>query len=147
MKAQEIRDTYLSFFAELEQRFRAPGDFARAYVIAHEVGHHVQKLLGIADKVQELKEQSGESDANALQVRMELQEHVLRDLLRIGALAAGFCRPIASNQPIWPRRARSNRKGPTVPEIDAEQSAMIAQTVERLQSSIRGPEDLPGHPT
>jgi predicted metalloprotease len=59
----------LSFYDMLKRKFDAPGDFAQAYVIAHEVGHHVQKLLGIADKVQELKEQSDESDANALQVR------------------------------------------------------------------------------
>jgi uncharacterized protein len=67
----------LTFYDMLKRKFDAPGDFAQAYVIAHEVGHHVQKLLGIADKVQELKEQSGESDANALQVRMELQADCL----------------------------------------------------------------------
>jgi len=67
----------LSFYDMMKRRFDAPGDFAQAYVIAHEVGHHVQKLLGIADKVQELKEQSDERDANALQVRMELQADCL----------------------------------------------------------------------
>ena len=67
----------LSFYDQLKRRFDAPGDFAQAYVIAHEVGHHVQKLLGIADKVQELKGTFGESDANALQVRMELQADCL----------------------------------------------------------------------
>ena len=67
----------LSFYRDLQNRFGAPGDFAQAYVIAHEVGHHVQKLLGIGDKVQELKQQSDESDANALQVRMELQADCL----------------------------------------------------------------------
>jgi predicted metalloprotease len=67
----------LSFYDQLKQRFDAPGDFAQAYVIAHEVGHHVQKLLGIADKVQELKGTLDESDANALQVRMELQADCL----------------------------------------------------------------------
>lgn len=67
----------LSFYDLLKQRFDASGDFAQAYVIAHEVGHHVQKLLGIADKVQELKESSDETDANALQVRMELQADCL----------------------------------------------------------------------
>jgi len=63
----------LSFYDQLKRRFRAPGEFAQAYVIAHEVGHHVQKLMGIADKVQELKESSDQREANALQVRMELQ--------------------------------------------------------------------------
>jgi uncharacterized protein len=67
----------LSFYDELKRRFNAPGDFAQAYVIAHEVGHHVQKQLGIADKVQELKEQMDEREANALQVRMELQADCL----------------------------------------------------------------------
>jgi hypothetical protein len=67
----------LSFYDMMKRKFDAPGDFAQAYVIAHEVGHHVQKLLGIADKVQELKQSSDESDANALQVRMELQADCL----------------------------------------------------------------------
>ncbi len=63
----------LAFYRELRNRFHAPGDFAQAYVVAHEVGHHVQKLLGIADKVQRAKAQMRQKDANALQVRMELQ--------------------------------------------------------------------------
>lgn len=67
----------LSFFDELARRFKAPGDFAQAYVLAHEVGHHVQTLLGIADKVQQLKARFSERDANQLQVRMELQADCL----------------------------------------------------------------------
>jgi predicted metalloprotease len=63
----------LDFYRELKTRFRAPGDFAQAYVIAHEVGHHVQKLLGIADKVDSARRRMGKAEANALQVRMELQ--------------------------------------------------------------------------
>jgi predicted metalloprotease len=63
----------LDFYRELKNRFRAPGDFAQAYVVAHEVGHHVQKLLGIADKVEATKRRMGRSQGNALQVRMELQ--------------------------------------------------------------------------
>jgi hypothetical protein len=63
----------LSFFQELQQRFGAPGDFARAYVIAHEVGHHVQNLLGITDKVQTHSGQSDATARNALSVRLELQ--------------------------------------------------------------------------
>lgn len=63
----------LSFFYDLEQRFGAPGDFAQAYVIAHEVGHHVQNLLGIAEKVTRLQHRTSEREANALSVRMELQ--------------------------------------------------------------------------
>jgi uncharacterized protein len=63
----------LSFYRDLRDRFRAPGDFAQAYVIAHEVGHHVQNLLGIAEQVQKVRQQVGETEANALSVMMELQ--------------------------------------------------------------------------
>jgi predicted metalloprotease len=63
----------LSFFSVMSERLGAPGDFAQAYVIAHEVGHHVQNLLGIADKVQRLQRRVSESEGNALSVRMELQ--------------------------------------------------------------------------
>jgi predicted metalloprotease len=67
----------LAFYEELRRRFRAPGDFAQAYVIAHEVGHHVQTLLGIADKVQNAKARASERQANQIQVRMELQADCL----------------------------------------------------------------------
>jgi predicted metalloprotease len=67
----------LSFFKEMSQRLGAPGDFAQAYVIAHEVGHHVQNLLGIAEKVRQLQRQAGEAEGNALAVRMELQADCL----------------------------------------------------------------------
>ena len=64
----------LSFFEELQTRFRAPGDFAQAYVIAHEVGHHVQQLLGTSDKVTQLQQRArSEAQANDLSVRLELQ--------------------------------------------------------------------------
>lgn len=63
----------LSFFNELDRKLGAPGDFAQAYVIAHEVGHHVQNLLGIADQVQRASMRGGKAQANALSVRMELQ--------------------------------------------------------------------------
>ena len=61
------------FFDELQNRFHAAGDFAQAYVIAHEVGHHIQYLTGVADKVRRQQQQADEAGANALQVRMELQ--------------------------------------------------------------------------
>jgi uncharacterized protein len=69
------RQVYLDteFFDELHQRFGAPGDFAQAYVIAHEVGHHVQNLLGVSDRVQALRGRLDEADANRLSVRLELQ--------------------------------------------------------------------------
>jgi hypothetical protein len=61
------------FFRELERRFGAPGDFAQAYVLAHEVGHHVQTLIGTAEKVHAAQQRATEQEQNALQVRMELQ--------------------------------------------------------------------------
>ena len=63
----------LSFFRDLKQRHGAPGDFAQAYVIAHEVGHHVQNLLGISDKVRTAQRGLGKTEANALSVNLELQ--------------------------------------------------------------------------
>ena len=63
----------LDFYRELRTKFGAGGDFAQAYVISHEIGHHVQTLLGISDKVQRAKRRSSKRRANAIQVRMELQ--------------------------------------------------------------------------
>ena len=63
----------LSFFRELRSRFRSPGDFAQAYVIAHEVGHHIQELLGTMDRVNSLQQRTSEAQANQLSVRLELQ--------------------------------------------------------------------------
>jgi predicted metalloprotease len=63
----------LDFYRELKTRFGASGDFAQAYVIAHEIGHHVQKILGISDKVAAARQRAGEREANQLSVRLELQ--------------------------------------------------------------------------
>jgi uncharacterized protein len=63
----------LSFYEALRRRFEAPGDFAQAYVIAHEVGHHVQNLLGISDRVDAMQRRVPEAQANQLSVRLELQ--------------------------------------------------------------------------
>jgi predicted metalloprotease len=63
----------MSFYNDLSQRFGAPGDFAQAYVIAHEVGHHVQNLVGTAEKVHAAQQRAGKAAANELSVRMELQ--------------------------------------------------------------------------
>ena len=63
----------LSFYEELMLRFQAPGDFAQAYVIAHEVGHHVQHLLGISDRVDAMRGRVSQAEANQLSVRLELQ--------------------------------------------------------------------------
>ena len=86
----------LSFMDELRRRFRAPGDFAQAYVIAHEVGHHVQNLLGLSQQVQDAQARMGREEANAVSVRYELQADCLagvwanrakrRDILESGDL-------------------------------------------------------------
>ena len=91
----------LSFYDELKNRFNAPGDFAQAYVIAHEVGHHVQNLLGISDQVSRAQRVAGRSEANQLSVRLELQAdclagvwahhaHAARNLLRAGDVQEGL---------------------------------------------------------
>jgi predicted metalloprotease len=67
----------LSFFNELANRFGAPGDFAQAYVIAHEVGHHVQNLLGITEQVTQRQQNASNTEANALSMRVELQADCL----------------------------------------------------------------------
>ncbi len=91
----------LSFFEDLQTRFGASGDFAQAYVIAHEVGHHVQTLLGISQKVRELQSRVGPAEMNQLSVRMELQAdclagvwahqaHKSRELLEAGDIEEGL---------------------------------------------------------
>jgi len=67
----------LAFYDELKRRFGAPGEFAQAYVIAHEIGHHVQNQLGISNKVQAMRGRLSERDYNKLSVRMELQADFL----------------------------------------------------------------------
>lgn len=67
----------LSFFQEMEQKLNAPGDFAQAYVIAHEVGHHIQKITGITDKMQEMRSQMSDKEYNKYSVMLELQADFL----------------------------------------------------------------------
>jgi len=113
----------LSFFRELDRRFGAPGDFAQAYVIAHEVGHHVQNLLGIAERVDGLRRRVGGREANALSVRMELQAdclagvwanraHKARKLLEPGDLEEGLRAAAAIGDDTVQRRTQ----GHVVPE-------------------------------
>ena len=73
------REVYLdtSFFQELRDRFRAPGEFAAAYVIAHEIGHHVQNQMGISGKAEAAQSKSGKTQANAISVKVELQADCL----------------------------------------------------------------------
>ena len=99
----------LSFFQELSQRFEAPGDFAQAYVIAHEVGHHVQNLLGISDQVTRAQRGArSQEEANAYSVRLELQADCLAGVWANQGHAA------CSSRATWRRDcARRPRSGTT----------------------------------
>jgi predicted metalloprotease len=83
----------LSFFRELQTRFRAPGDFAEAYVIAHEVGHHLQELLGTMDRVDAARGRMSEAEANQLSVRLELQADFLAGVWAHYAQKKGILEP------------------------------------------------------
>jgi len=83
----------LSFFRELRTRFRAPGDFAVAYVVAHEVGHHVQKLLGTMRQVDAVRSRASEAEANRLSVRLELQADFLAGVWAYHARGRGIVEP------------------------------------------------------
>ena len=91
----------LGFYDQLKNRFKAPGDFAQAYVIAHEVGHHIQNLVGISSKVHEARKKLSKAEGNKLSVRQELQADCLagawahhanktRQLLEPGDLEEGL---------------------------------------------------------
>jgi len=108
----------LSFFGELDRRFGAPGDFAQAYVIAHEVGHHVQNLLGIEGKVREARGRAGGSEANQLSVRLELQADCL----------AG----------VWGNRAGKSRQLLEPGDLEEALRAAAAIGDDRLQRETRG---------
>jgi predicted metalloprotease len=83
----------LSFFRDLDQRFGAPGDFAQAYVVAHEVGHHVQTLLGEPGRVRSLRERASEIEANDLSVRTELQADCFAGIWGAYAAQNGLLEP------------------------------------------------------
>lgn len=108
----------MSFFADLEQRFGAPGDFARAYVIAHEVGHHVQNLLGTSDQVQRHRAQSSEEEGNAMSVRLELQADCF----------AG----------VWGNHAKQERDFLESGDVEEALQAAAAIGDDRLQRQSRG---------
>ena len=111
-----------SFFEDLSRRFGAPGDFARAYVIAHEVGHHVQNQLGITQKVAQQRRGASEARSNALSVRVELQADCLagvwghyagqRNLLDPGDVEAGLSAAAA----IGDDRLQQQSRGRVSPE-------------------------------
>jgi uncharacterized protein len=113
----------LSFYRDLRDKIGAPGDFAQAYVIAHEVGHHVQNLLGIAGRIQEAQGKRSRTDANALQVKMELQADCLagvwannaqraRQILESGDIEEGLNAAAA----IGDDRLQRQAQGRVVPE-------------------------------
>ncbi|NIS74441.1 MAG: flagellar biosynthesis protein FlgM [Deltaproteobacteria bacterium] len=108
----------LAFYRDLKNRFQAPGDFAQAYVIAHEIGHHVQNLLGIMDKVRSLQGRMNRQEANSLSVRMELQADCL----------AG----------IWAHHADRTRK--ILEEGDVDEALGAASSIgdDRIQRQARG---------
>jgi hypothetical protein len=109
----------LAFYQELKDRFHAPGEFAQAYVIAHEVGHHVQNLLGISEKVQGAQQAArSEAQANALSVRLELQADCL----------AG----------VW--AAKANEAKHILEAGDVEQALTAASAIgdDRLQKQAKG---------
>ncbi|MBR0667930.1 hypothetical protein GXW71_26480 [Roseomonas hellenica] len=108
----------LDFLADMQRRLGAPGDFAAAYVIAHEVGHHVQNLIGVLSRVEQLRRGAGEAASNALQVRVELQADCL----------AG----------VWARRAQDARQILESGDLEEALGAAAAVGDDRLQRRARG---------
>lgn len=108
----------LSFFNELGQRYGAHGDFAQAYVIAHEVGHHVQNLLGISDKVQQARQRVSEREANLLSVRLELQADCLSG--------------------VWANHAHRSRQVLEAGDVEEGLAAASAVGDDRMQKQARG---------
>ena len=108
----------IAFFRQLETEFAAQGDFAKAYVIAHEVGHHVQNLLGTADQVRAAQQRASEAEANALSVRIELQADCF----------AG----------IWAHYADSSRQLVEAGDIDEALNAASAVGDDTIQKRVQG---------
>lgn len=108
----------MSFFNDLANRHDAPGDFAQAYVLAHEVGHHVQTLLGISEKVHAARSRAGEAEGNALQVRMELQADCF----------AG----------VWAHHANKQRQVLEPGDVEEALAAAAGVGDDRLQQQARG---------
>jgi predicted metalloprotease len=108
----------LAFYDELQRRFKAPGDFAQAYVIAHEVGHHVQTLMGISNQVRAAQQRAGEAQANALSVRQELQADCFAGL--------------------WAHHAQRSRNVLEAGDIEEALGAASAIGDDRLQKRTQG---------
>jgi predicted metalloprotease len=109
----------LAFYDEMQRRFHAPGDFAQAYVIAHEVGHHLQKLIGISDQVHQAQERAtSQAQAKALSVRLELQADCF----------AG----------VWAYYANKERHVLEAGDVDEAMTAATAIGDDALQQASRG---------
>jgi uncharacterized protein len=108
------------FFNELSQRFQAPGDFAQAYVIAHEVGHHVQDVMGTLDQAHNLQARSSETAGNAIQVKVELQADCY----------AG----------VWAKNAKNPQGQPVMEQGDFEEGMRAAEAIgdDTLQKQSQG---------
>jgi predicted metalloprotease len=130
----------LSFFQELDQRFGAPGEFAQAYVVAHEVGHHIQTLTGLSERVAAARQQGDRASGNALSVRQELQADCYagvwghyaarKDLLEPGDAEDGLRAAAA----IGDDRLQRQSQGRVVPESFTHGSS--AQRVEWLRRGL-----------
>jgi predicted metalloprotease len=108
----------LSFYRDLKNRYQAPGDFAQAYVIAHEIGHHVQNLLGISEQVRSLQQRVDQVEANQLSVRQELQADCF----------AG----------VWANRAERSRQILETGDIEEALNAASSIGDDRLQQQAKG---------
>jgi uncharacterized protein len=108
----------LAFFQELTEKFKAPGDFAEAYVVAHEIGHHVQNLLGTSDKVHAAQMRAGKEGANELSIRLELQADFY----------AG----------VWAHHAQKMKRILEVGDIESGLRAATAIGDDRLQMEAQG---------
>ena len=112
----------LSFYNELQEKFKAPGDFAMAYVIAHEVGHHVQNLLGISEKVMAMQSKVSEKEFNTYLVRLELQADYLAGVWanhanRMNMLEAGDLEEaLVAASAVGDDRIQKNARGYAIPD-------------------------------
>jgi len=133
----------LSFYQDLKDRFRAPGDFAQAYVIAHEIGHHVQNLQGTSDQVQQARQRAGKAAGNRLSVQLELQADCLagvwahhadraRQVLEAGDVAEAM----AAASAIGDDRLQKQAQGYAVPD-----SFTHGSSEQRMRWFRRGLED------
>jgi predicted metalloprotease len=132
----------VQFFQDLSERFGAPGDFARAYVVAHEIGHHVQALLGTSERVQRQRARLDEASANALSVRLELQADCYagvwghwagrRNVLEPGDVEAA----LAAASAIGDDRLQRQSRGQVVPESFTHGTS--AQRVRWFRTGLEG---------